>query len=64
MKVRILRFLNTVVSAASQFLQWVNNFMNLVDSKTSDLVINSPPSPPPPHLPVETSPLHIVRYPD
>lgn len=63
MKVRILRFLNTVVSAASQFLQWVNYFINLVDSKTSDLVMNAPPSPPP-HLPVETSPLHIVRYPD
>ena len=61
MKVRILRFLNTVVSAASQFLQWVNY---LVDSKTSDLVINSPPPSPLPHLPVETSPLHIVRYPD
>ena len=45
MKVRILRFLNTVVSAASQFLQWVNYLINLVDSKTSDLVINSPPPP-------------------
>ena len=43
MKVRILRFLNTVVSAASQFLQWVNYLINLVDSKTSDLVINPPP---------------------